>query len=897
MPKQPFRSIEMRGRQTSGRSDLRAPDRTKQMAELARQESEKLKSAHESLSAARRFQNYNDQVLEETAIEQQRLQSANLSTNSKLANDAAEAITRQDLAGQEMAMQQQNQIRNMRKAQEIIRNQLSQQIGSQQTKSLSDFGEKLLSFSGTLWKEKAEEINQANLRLQAQGQLDGMLKNFKIGNELIDIAQDSRVASGQRIDNEARQLDAEGKPVDATNLRAHNGFYTYGVHEGMAIKNSVEIKAFLQAVKEDAIQKGIINFGDRNADQKLQVLLQERSIDFMIERGIVNLPPEIQQKYFAEGLIKSQASVMAEFNDANGTYTKDASVGLAIQQIRTGSRNLETFKGDLPNLLTQLYSKDPAGFKKNLMSTFKALKANSRETRSMDALDDFITVLQVDENVLAFSQEVIDEYHKWEEAFDKAEAKAANDAATELAANLKGRAQDDFSQVTTVDAQAEIRDYYWNQSENLPFEQRGAFREWLMGQRASTMDAAINANDEFLADNPTPDEIRQRIEDNPQMPQNEKNRLQRTADNLTKFYTEHPEYKAELDQAKASISARMAKISAPLLNQYPQLKTQQANIVALRQKKLETRFIAWATKDGEKSLRDMQEWLKNNNKDLLENPIVFDEETSTFPELQQNYGSFETGAERIKDVTPRQIGNTNRNGIFFIAPDDRANARSGKFGALDSTTGVFLSPAEIATLSKQYEDTGVIDPLLRDLSGKANVSPKRFLIDQAGLWGLRGSIQEPKPEVKLSPVNGRVSEQDALDMALKADLSPRGAIMFANAMMMESGGNPRAEHDPENGVPTGYGLFGHRLSRRDALFEFAKQKGVDKSDPTTQLEFALAELKSLEGNPRYGHVWATVTAPNPTDGQLFAAMRDWLRFSKSVYQLREQSLYKALRRN
>ena len=81
---QPFRSIEMRGRQSSVRSDLQAPDTTRQMAAAARNEMQQLQASHEALNASKRFQNFNEQVLEERAIEQQRLEAANLSTNTQI---------------------------------------------------------------------------------------------------------------------------------------------------------------------------------------------------------------------------------------------------------------------------------------------------------------------------------------------------------------------------------------------------------------------------------------------------------------------------------------------------------------------------------------------------------------------------------------------------------------------------------------------------------------------------------------------------------------------------------------------------------------------------------------------------------------------------------------------
>jgi hypothetical protein len=270
------------------------------------------------------------------------------------------------------------------------------------------------------------------------------------------------------------------------------------------------------------------------------------------------------------------------------------------------------------------------------------------------------------------------------------------------------------------------------------------------------------------------------------------------------------------------------------------------------------------------------------------------------PELKVDLGEYEQGAQFTQGdefptgLTLTEIDYTDgKKAVFYTTPDLRARARSGKFGILDSERGVFLTRPEVMAMGAAYEATGAVDPLLRDLSARANVTPRRFLNDQGALLGMQGSVEEPKEVVIPREPSGRVSVQTAETFAQNRGLSRRGAIWFAHVMQSESGGNPTAEHDrDENGVPTGFGLFAHRLSRRDQLFAFAEAKGKDKSDPVVQMEFALYELETY-----YGSIYNLLTSANPGKHQLIAAQEDWMRFHSSLKPRRAKSLEDALNRN
>jgi len=886
---QPFRSIEMRGRQSSVRSDLQAADHTQKLAEYNRRQLQKQKDSHEALNNERRFRNFNSQVLEETAIQQQRLEMANLSTNAELAAKAKEIIGRRELEGERMRIQQEDQIRRMKNSQEIIRNQLQQQLQVQEANTISEFGNQLLSFSETLYRQKADQINEANKRLQAQGQLDYITGNLGEGSQDLSDAQTARVALGMSLDTAAAQLDAEGKPTDATNIRAHNGHYQYGIQEGMAIKHGTELKGYLQQAKEDAIANKLLNFGDPSADAKLQVFLQTKTIDFMVERGLTSLPIEIQQKYLAKTLITAQASVMAEFNEANQKYTLDASIGLVRNQIRTGSKS-PAFAEDLPNMLSQLFTKDPENFSANLTKVYSDLKADTYETGDMTALDTLITTIEADQRLTAFGQDVINDYLKYEETFDKAQAKAADDKAKELADRLLAGFNEEATTIDDVTTLTERRQFYFDQAENLPLIQRSRVRTELNKFNASDLESVKNANDAFLATpGATPENLRERALD-PRQPQSEKDRLIRAANSIEKLAESNPQYKTTLRRQKGSIETLRPTVPNEQLKLDPQIRVQIDEAVKRRKEELDIRFQAWVTDGvGEKNADTMKEWFDKQT-DLLKDPIVLSDDGKV-EELRVTEDEFSYGAEDAVKFTPQPIGNTQRNGVFFTGKESRSAARRGALGRLDSTTGVFLNPPEIVAFVEKYEKTGLIDPLVRDLAIQAGVTPKEFMQNQADLWGMPGEIQPYDTQIKVSPVTQRVSRDQAFNFALDEGLGRGGAIMFANSMMEESTGNPLAEHDPDpNGKPTGFGLFGHRLTRKDALEAFAAEKGKSPSDPTVQMQYAISELRAYKNDPYYGHVYEAVFAENPTMGQLVEAQRDWLRFHSSLHGKRENSL-------
>lgn len=90
----------------------------------------------------------------------------------------------------------------------------------------------------------------------------------------------------------------------------------------------------------------------------------------------------------------------------------------------------------------------------------------------------------------------------------------------------------------------------------------------------------------------------------------------------------------------------------------------------------------------------------------------------------------------------------------------------------------------------------------------------------------------------------------AMDFFVSRGWSREQAAGIVGNLVHESGLNPNATHDvdPKTGQPTGLGIAGHRLERRQALIEFARAKGAAPNDYQTQLEFIDQELRTTEAS-------------------------------------------------
>ena len=141
MSQTPFRSVQQRASQSEGISNLQAPDRSKQTAELARQQNIQNQNLQTVIGLNQQVYAFNQQTLSEIDINNQRLVQAQLSTNKELSLKAREMRQRQGLADDKMLADFDNQITNLRNAQQTTANQLKQQQDSARDNYITNLGE------------------------------------------------------------------------------------------------------------------------------------------------------------------------------------------------------------------------------------------------------------------------------------------------------------------------------------------------------------------------------------------------------------------------------------------------------------------------------------------------------------------------------------------------------------------------------------------------------------------------------------------------------------------------------------------------------------------------------------------------------------------------------------
>jgi len=96
--------------------------------------------------------------------------------------------------------------------------------------------------------------------------------------------------------------------------------------------------------------------------------------------------------------------------------------------------------------------------------------------------------------------------------------------------------------------------------------------------------------------------------------------------------------------------------------------------------------------------------------------------------------------------------------------------------------------------------------------------------------------------------NQQFAMKTAMDQLRKEGV-PEGSLRAAAAHLVaqahaESGLNPRTQHDPVNGVPTGYGIYGARLGRRSAMFAWLKANNYAQDSLEGQMRYMAHEAMS-----------------------------------------------------
>ena len=188
----------------------------------------------------------------------------------------------------------------------------------------------------------------------------------------------------------------------------------------------------------------------------------------------------------------------------------------------------------------------------------------------------------------------------------------------------------------------------------------------------------------------------------------------------------------------------------------------------------------------------------------------------------------------------------------------------GGGGTFAAGMGPFMSEAGIGAGAAEGAGLmGGIGSALGSIGeGIASVLPFIFLKDggsvphrAAGGLVPRHGYQTAGTVPEADDATSAPGPKDVYNHLISQGADPNTALMLTGAAASESSFNPTAPHDyDKNGVPAGYGMFGHQGPRLDAM---RTATGAEKPNWKQQATFALTEAQ----DPRYRDMLANAKTP------------------------------------
>lgn len=879
---QQFRTVEYQGQRAERQGYIAAPSGQPALDANAEFQQRQLVRAQEGVNQSNQMALRNNERLDAVALDNQRLVAAQSSARNEAVLRSTQMLGEQRLRNMQLRDNWQSEIERIRLTHQTMRDEFNIRLQSQETDALTQLGANIAQFSTTLWKQQAEGINKKNQEIQAQGLMDELLGFGSTTIEdlsKVDVSQYQRLARQGESAIVANQLDQNGRPVDATRIRSDNPFYLYGRSEGQVLKAQGELPAYLTKVVEQAQDSGMLVKGDPNADVALGVVLNTAARKFFIEKGLTGVAPAVVAKYMGDTLIRTQAQLTKAFNSENRAFVKEAQEAVALGQGQLAFDSVGQNPAEGSKVVSQVIN---ASGVEGLDKLFKGYAAQANLTGNRAPLDN----LMLDPR-MAYK---VGDYSQFQQQWQETAARNADKANKEYASRIEGSFLARLSEASPADVPG-LRQEFSDLARTLPIDLAGPLLEKIGKTSIADASSATTALDDIIELTPQaqlPAAIARFKAENPTLP----NSVLQKADKAIKAFEKamSPEAQQALDEAKSLVLATIDPKASALRKLNPTADQQINAIVKARQSELENRAKVYFQRPGA-SVDGFRNWLQQNNQDLVKKPIAADG-NGNFPELGLRAKPTPTSTAAPVPVTPYR----NRQVTFFVTQNERDKLIQGHYGRVNATKAIVLTPNEVQAAAASYEAGNGHLGLVKQVAARVGMTPEALIMNQAALHGMPGRLEAPKdlrstPAYQRGTGNGQQVKPDyARSFGLSSGLSQRGATWFATVIKDESGGNPNALHDSDaQGNPTGFGLFGHRNSRREALFSFAKQRGMPPSDPLLQMEFAISEIKTS-----YPSVWAKITAPNPTTNQLWTAMKDWLRFSETVHTQRYNSLLNAL---
>lgn len=834
--------------------------------------SKQVRTAAEARLQQERASIDNQRRVDSIAIDNARLTASQMNSSNEALLRGQQIFGEQRLANMKLREDQTQEIKKLQILHEQKRSELSVLNKQQESESLTAFGQQMLQFSQTLWKQNVEEQKRKAEEMESFAVLDYVL-NPDLGEMIkVDQAQYTRLAKQGELSQLAQKLEATGLPNDAARLRASNPFYLHTMQEMSTLTATNELPDYLNKVVLQAQQSGVLVKGDPDYDLKLQAIQYDSLRKFITEKGLSGMNPVVVARYLQGPMMQALSGVSKQFNAENNRHVKEAAaaqaLGDGIASFRTLSDPVEVNKH-----VSQVMSQSgPEGLEKLLDGVMRQASLTG---------DNAPVVALMEHPAMA---PYLGKYASWEKN-RVAEAEASLEKQNQDRYKLLVAQYDmEIRRANPADLPA-IRDRHLQSASGLPYELANKLEEHIWSVRPGSV-GNLDSRVRDVIDLGDEKDLR-RLLQNPALTNTQKEELNKAVQARQKAMS--PEAKQALEQAKNLIISPEIlpdKLkSATAINPY--VKQQVDAVIKQRESVLERRSKEYWSRPNA-SVEGYQKWLETQNQDLIKRKIVIDQ-YGNVPEL----GEQARVPKATQQIPPTAtVSHNGRQVVWMLKDETRQALLKGAYGDVNPRRTVVATPQEIMAVDNYYASTGVYPKQWLALAVRTRVKPDELLSIQAGLHGMRGSPSLPPTRSRPADATtgaGQpgtpVTRATAQQFALSSGLSPRGALWFATNMMDESTGRPNAVHDSG----TGYGLFGHRLGRKDALVQYAAQRGVNPSDGQMQLQFALDEIKS-----RYPDVWRTVSAPNPSLNDLWRASRTWLGFSESVYTKRFNSLRTAL---
>lgn len=288
-----FRTINYEGQRADGNGYIQAGDPSQALQSNAAYMSRQLERAGGQIQAQNALSLSQNRQIDQIAIDNQRLINAQMSDRNQTILRGQQMLGEQRLRNREMRQGWQESIGRLKATQQASAEEMKIRLNAQENEALTELGASLVQFSTTLWKSRAEKINQQNQELQAQGMLDeitGLGKTQPADVMRVDQSQQARLAAQGQTMLVAKQEENAGRQAEANRLRADNPFYLYGRQEGAALKASYQIGSTIDQAIEEAINNGTLDPLNPQSDVLVQEIIQRTSRQFIIDSGLIGAP-------------------------------------------------------------------------------------------------------------------------------------------------------------------------------------------------------------------------------------------------------------------------------------------------------------------------------------------------------------------------------------------------------------------------------------------------------------------------------------------------------------------------------------------------------------------------------------------------------------------------------